>query len=219
MQAEARSFVLSTNKNCQVVEHPLIQHKLTLLRDKNTNVQVFRDLMHELSLLLTFEAAQHLATETHTVQTPLEEFAGKKLSQQLIVFPILRAGMAMTEGVLKLLPKASMSPMGFYRDEKTLQPKEYYFRKMTVQLNAVALVCDPMLATGGTAVAAIEKLKQFPFKDIIFMSIIAAPEGVEKLHAAHPNVKIFTASLDRCLNDHAYIVPGLGDAGDRYFGS
>lgn len=203
-----------------VYDHPLIQHKLTMIRDKNTGTKEFRELTDEVATLMAFEITRDLPLEEVTVETPVcktkaKVLAGKKLG----VVPILRAGIGMVDGVLKLIPAAKVGHIGLYRDPVTLQPVEYYVKLPTDLEDREFIVVDPMLATGGSAVEAIHSLKKRGAKNIKFMCLIAAPEGVDVLKEAHPDVDIYIAALDEKLNDHGYIVPGLGDAGDRLFGT
>ncbi|NLW17886.1 MAG: uracil phosphoribosyltransferase [Firmicutes bacterium] len=203
-----------------ILDHPLIQHKLTFIRDKHTGSKEFRELVEELSMLMAYEVSRSLPLEDYEVETPITKtkarvIAGKKLG----IIPILRAGLGMVNGMLRLVPAAKVGHIGLYRDPNTLQPVEYYAKLPSDIAERDLIVVDPMLATGGSAVAAIDYLKAQGATSISFVCLIAAPEGVEKFHAAHPDVDIYTASLDACLNEHAYIVPGLGDAGDRLFGT
>ncbi len=203
-----------------ILDHPLIQHKLTFIRDKHTGSKEFRELVEELSMLMAYEVTRSLPLEDYEVETPITKtkarvIAGKKLG----IIPILRAGLGMVNGMLRLVPAAKVGHIGLYRDPNTLQPVEYYAKLPSDIAERDLIVVDPMLATGGSAVAAIDYLKAQGATSISFVCLIAAPEGVEKFHAAHPDVDIYTASLDECLNEHAYIVPGLGDAGDRLFGT
>ncbi len=203
-----------------ILDHPLIQHKLTFIRDKNTGSKEFRELVEELSMLMAYEVTRSLPLEDYVVETPVATaktrvIAGKKLG----IIPILRAGLGMVNGMLRLVPAAKVGHIGLYRDPETLQPVEYYAKLPSDIAERDLIVVDPMLATGGSAVAAIDYLKRMGATSIRFVCLIAAPEGVAKLHGAHPEVEIYAAALDECLNDHAYIVPGLGDAGDRLFGT
>ena len=206
--------------NLYVLDHPLIQHKLTFIRDKRTGSKEFRELVEELSMLMAYEVTRSLPLEDYEVETPITRtktlvIAGKKLG----IIPILRAGLGMVNGMLNLIPAAKVGHIGLYRDPKTLQPVEYYAKLPPDIAERDLIVVDPMLATGGSAVAAIDYLKRQGGTSIRFVCLIAAPEGVHKLQATHPDVDIYTASVDECLNEHAYIVPGLGDAGDRLFGT
>ncbi|MGI6345077.1 MAG: uracil phosphoribosyltransferase [Bacillota bacterium] len=203
-----------------VLDHPLIQHKLTLIRDKNTGSKEFRELVEELSMLMGYEVTRDLPLEDHEVETPVARaqakvIAGKKLG----IIPILRAGLGMVNGMLRLVPAAKVGHIGIYRDPETLQPVEYYAKLPTDVAERDLFVIDPMLATGGSAVAAIDYLKRQGATSIRFVCLIAAPDGVQALRTAHPDVDIYTAAIDERLNEHAYIVPGLGDAGDRLFGT
>lgn len=203
-------------KNFHEVQHPIIKYKLALLREKTTNRKLFKELTEELALLLCYESMRDFPTENRIIETPLETFEGPDLkSNKFVIMPILRAGLGMADGILQLLPMASVGHIGFYRDEKTLEAKKYYFKLPPECQGAHFFVCDPMLATGGTAIAAIDTLKEFGATDITFICLVAAPEGVAKLTTAHPDIPVYAANLDRQLNDKAYILPGLGDAGDR----
>lgn len=208
------------NENIVICDHPLIKHKITMLRNKDTGTNEFRAIVEEIAMLIGYEALRDLELDEVEVETPLEKatcpvIAGKK---QAIV-PILRAGLGLVGGLLKLMPTAKVGHIGLYRDEKTLEPQEYYCKLPDpIDLRKIFVV-DPMLATGGSAIAAIDFIKQHGGKDISFLCVIAAPEGLEKLQKVHPDIKIFVGTLDRGLNEKAYIVPGLGDAGDRIFGT
>jgi len=202
-----------------VSKHPLVQHKLAELRDAETGHRAFRDLVYELALLLCYEATQDVQLEPRTVQTPMGEASGYKAQETIGLVPILRAGLGMVDGVLELLPSVQVWHIGLYRDEETLRPVQYYNKlppKPTVQ---ICLVLDPMLATGGSAVATVDILKEWGVDRIKFLGLIAAPEGVETLSKAHPDVPIHVAAIDEKLNEVGFIVPGLGDAGDRQFGT
>ena len=203
-----------------VLEHPLIQHKLAIMRSKNTSVKEFRELISEVSGLMCYEATRNLPTKEVEVQTPVavakcRRLAGKKLA----IIPILRAGLGMVDAMIDLIPSAKVGHIGLYRDPETHMPVEYYCKLPEDISSRQVFVVDPMLATGGSAVAAIDFLKQHGCQNIIMMNIIGAPEGVKMVQEAHPDVDIYLAALDEKLNDHAYIVPGLGDAGDRIFGT
>lgn len=203
-----------------VFDHPLIQHKLSFIRDKKTSSKDFRDLTNEVGSLMAYEITRDLALEDVEIETPIQKTICKRLAGKKIVFvPILRAGLGMVEGLMSLLPSARVGHVGLYRDPETLQPHEYFVKIPKDSDKRQFIVVDPMLATGGSAVAAINSLKQRGVTDIKFMCLIAAPEGVRMLQKAHPDVDIFIAGLDEYLNDHGYIVPGLGDAGDRIFGT
>ncbi|MEK0313604.1 uracil phosphoribosyltransferase [Cohnella sp. 56] len=204
----------------QVCDHPLIQHKVTFLRDKTTETKQFRELVDEISTLMAYEATRDFPLTSVKVQTPVVEAEGRIIAGRMVgLIPILRAGLGMVDGVLKLLPSARVGHIGLYRDEETLQPVEYYVSLPTDVTERELIVLDPMLATGGSANAAISILKQRGCKPTKLMCLIAAPEGVKAVQEAHPEIDIFVASLDSHLNEHGYIVPGLGDAGDRLYGT
>jgi uracil phosphoribosyltransferase len=203
-----------------VISHPLVQHKLTIIRDKSTGPKDFRDLVEEVSLLMAYEVTRDMPLEDHEVETPIGKTVGKVLTgRQVGVVPILRAGLGMVNGVLKLIPAAKVGHVGVYRDPDTLKPVEYYCKLPVDVEERQVIVLDPMLATGGSAAAAIEYLKEKNVTSIKFMCLLAAPEGIELLQREHPDVPIFTAAIDERLNEHGYIIPGLGDAGDRLFGT
>ena len=207
-------------ENVTYIDHPLVQHKISMLRKKTTGTNEFRTLVEENATLMGYEALRDLPLEDVEVETPIETcmtpmLAGKKLA----IVPILRAGLGMVNGVLSLVPSAKIGHIGLYRDEETHEPHEYFCKLPNPIEQRTIVVTDPMLATGGSAVAAIDFIKQHGGKHIKFMCIIAAPEGVKKLHEAHPDVQIYVGHLDRELNENAYICPGLGDAGDRIFGT
>ncbi len=202
-----------------VSQHPLVLHKLTALRDISTDHRAFRELVRELALLLCYEATQDLHLAPKTVTTPMGLAQGHKAEERIGLVPILRAGLGLVEGVQELLPNVQVWHIGLYRDEKTLRPVEYYNRLPTEPTVQVCLVLDPMLATGGSAVATIDILKRWGVTRIKFLGLIAAPEGVERLTTAHPDVPIHVAAVDERLNEIGFIVPGLGDAGDRQFGT
>ena len=203
-----------------IVEHPLLQHKLSILRNKQTGTKEFRDLVGEIATLLCYEATRDLPMEEVEIETPITMAKTKVLAgRKLALVPILRAGMGMLDGMLTLLPAAKVGFIGLYRNEETLQPVEYFCKLPQDIAERDVLVLDPMLATGGSAVAAVDFIKQHGGKKIKFMAIIAAPEGLKKLQEAHPDIQIYVGHLDRCLNENAYICPGLGDAGDRIFGT
>jgi uracil phosphoribosyltransferase len=204
----------------QVIEHPLIQHKLTIMREKDTPTSEFKQLLDEISMLMGYEITRNLPTEEVEIETPICKTKQRKISgKKLAIVPILRAGLGMVDGMLELIPSAKIGHIGLYRDEETLEPVEYFCKMPSDISERDVFVVDPMLATGGSAVDAIKMLKQRGAKNIKFLCLIAAPEGVKKLSENHPDVDIYAAALDECLNDHAYIVPGLGDAGDRIFGT
>ena len=203
-----------------VVDHPLIKHKLGLMRENDVTVKDFRDIASELASLLTFEATKDLETETRTIrgwagEVDVERIKGKKIT----VVPILRAGLGMMDGVLNLIPSAKVSVVGLYRNEETLEPVRYYVKMTSKIEERIALILDPMLATGGTLIATIDMLKESGCKSIRGIFLVAAPEGLEKVEASHPDVDIYVAAIDRKLNDIGYILPGLGDAGDKIFGT
>ena len=203
-----------------IVEHPLLQHKISILRNKQTGTKEFRDLVGEIATLLCYEATRDLPLEEVEIETPITMAKTKVLAgRKLALVPILRAGMGMLDGMLTLLPAAKVGFIGLYRDEETLQPVEYFCKLPKDIAERDVLVLDPMLATGGSAVEAIDFIKARGGKNIKFMAIIAAPEGLKRLHEAHPDVQIYVGHVDRCLNENAYICPGLGDAGDRIFGT
>ena len=203
-----------------IVEHPLLQHKLSILRNKQTGTKEFRDLVGEIATLLCYEATRDLPLEEVEIETPITMAKTKVLAgRKLALVPILRAGMGMLDGMLTLLPAAKVGFIGLYRDEETLQPVEYFCKLPNPIEERQIVVCDPMLATGGSAVDAIDQIKKHGGRKIKFICIIAAPEGVKRLAEAHPDVQIYVGNLDRCLNENAYICPGLGDAGDRIFGT
>ena len=207
-------------ENVTYIDHPLVQHKISMLRKKTTGTNEFRTLVEEIATLMGYEALRDLPLEDVEVETPIETcmtpmLAGKKLA----IVPILRAGLGMVNGVLSLVPSAKIGHIGLYRDEETFEPHEYYCKLPSPIEERTIVVCDPMLATGGSAIDAITMIKKHGGRNIKFMCIIAAPEGVKALHEAHPDVQIYIGHLDRRLNEHAYICPGLGDAGDRIFGT
>ncbi|MFE8698062.1 uracil phosphoribosyltransferase [Cytobacillus sp. FJAT-53684] len=203
-----------------VFDHPLIQHKLTYIRDKATGTKEFRELVDEVATLMAFEITRDMSLEDITIETPVGPANSKILSgKKLGIIPILRAGIGMVDGILKLIPAAKVGHIGLYRDPETLLPVEYYVKLPSDVEEREFIVVDPMLATGGSAVEAINSLKKRGGKHIKFMCLVAAPEGVKALQEAHPDVDIYIAALDEKLNDHGYIVPGLGDAGDRLFGT
>ena len=203
-----------------VFDHPLIQHKLTFIRDKRTGTKEFRELVDEVATLMAFEITRDMPLDDVEVETPVTIAKAKVLSGKKIgIVPILRAGIGMVDGILKLMPAAKVGHIGLYRDPETLQPIEYYVKLPADVEERDFILVDPMLATGGSALVAINALKKRGAKNIKFMCLIAAPEGVEVLKAAHPDVDIYIAALDEKLDDHGYIVPGLGDAGDRLFGT
>jgi uracil phosphoribosyltransferase len=205
--------------NLHVSQHPLVAHKLSLLRDRTTEPKKFRELVRELSWLLGYEAMADLSTQPLTVETPLEPMAGAELEPKVGLVPVLRAGLGMVDAMLELMPSAEVWHIGLYRDERTLKPVEYYNKLPDAATVQVCLILDPMLATGGSSAATVDILKQWGAARIKQVSLIAAPEGVATLSAAHPDVAIHVGAVDRALNERGYIVPGLGDAGDRQFGT
>ncbi len=207
-------------KNVHILDHPLIRHKLAIIRDKNTNTKQFREIISELATLMAYESFKDVPTKKVMVETPLETVEQIVVKENSIaIVPILRAGLGMVDGILSLFPAAKVGHIGLYRDEETFEPKEYYCKLPVGIEEKVVMVVDPMLATGGSACDAITMLKKRGCKKIKLMSIIGAPEGVTKVAEAHPDVEIYVSTLDRCLNEHCYILPGLGDAGDRIFGT
>ena len=201
-----------------VFDHPLLKTKMTMLRDETTQPAKFRRIIGEVASLLTYEVAKDIPVEKISVTTPLTETEGYKIKGTVNVVPILRAGLGFMDGVLQVLPEAYVGHIGMSRNEETLEPEEYYY-KMPKDLNAYTIVVDPMLATGGSAIDALNQLKKHGLTNLRFMCLVAAPEGVKRVNEAHPDVKIYCAALDDHLNEHGYIVPGLGDAGDRIFGT
>ncbi len=199
--------------------HPLVAHKLSKLRRRDVVPKKFRELIRELSTLLTYEATRDLLVSAVRIQTPMAETEGVELAESVGLIPILRAGLGMVEGVWGLMPSAEVWHIGLYRDEKTLQPVEYYNKLPIEPTVSMCLILDPMLATGGSAVATIDILKDWGVKKIKFVGLIAAPEGIQELHSHHPEIPIHIAAVDEKLNEHGYIIPGLGDAGDRQFGT
>ncbi len=209
-----------THPHLTIIDHPLVQHKLTIMRRKETPSALFRQLLREIATMLAYEATRDLPLTTTPIETPLEEMDAPTLKgKKLALISILRAGNGMLEGVLDLIPSARVGFVGLYRDEETLQPVKYYFKVPAELGDRLSIVVDPMLATGNSAAAAISMLKEAGARNIRMLCLVAAPEGVETLREAHPDVPITTASLDRALNEKGYILPGLGDAGDRMFGT
>ena len=207
-------------KNVHILDHPLIRHKLAIIRDKNTNTKQFREIVGELATLMAYESFKDVPTQEIEVETPLEVTKQTVVKENSIaIVPILRAGLGMVDGILTLFPAAKVGHIGLYRDEETLEPQEYYCKLPVGIENKVVMVVDPMLATGGSACDAIKMLKKRGCKKIKLMSIIAAPVGVEKVAEEHPDVEIYVSTLDRCLIENGYILPGVGDAGDRIFGT
>lgn len=206
--------------NVHILDHPLIRHKLAIIRNKDTDTKQFREIIKELATLMAYESFKDVPTQEIEVETPLEKTTQIVVKENSVaIVPILRAGLGMVDGILSLFPAAKVGHIGLYRDEETLEPQEYYCKLPVNIEEKVVMVVDPMLATGGSACDAIKLLKKRGCRKIKLMSIIAAPEGVEKVANTHPDVEIFVSTLDRCLNEHGYILPGLGDAGDRIFGT
>lgn len=206
-------------KNLKIIAHPLIKRDLTLLRNKRTPSNLFRAILRRASILMAYEVTRDLPLKTVSVMTPLERTSGAVVADPVVLVPILRAGLGLVGGFVEVIPDARVGHIGLYRNEETLQPVDYYFKVPRNLGKALVLVLDPMLATGGSAVAAIEYLKRKGARKIRFVSLVAAPEGVRALSKAHPDVLIFSCALDRKLNQQGYILPGLGDAGDRIFGT
>ena len=214
------SETLSKLPTLSVVDHPLVRHKLTLLRDRATSTKQFKELVDEIAMLMAYEATRDLVLEPVSVETPLESTAGWAVrGKKLTLVPILRAGLGMVEGILRLIPSARVGHIGLYRDHDTLEPVDYYFKVPGDASERDFLLLDPMLATGGSAAAAVTSLKRAGATRIRFLCLVAAPEGVARLAREHPDVPVLAAGLDRQLNEHGYILPGLGDAGDRLFGT
>lgn len=208
------------NDNVHIIRHPLLEHKLTILRNENTSTKDFRELVSEIGMLMTYEATRDLPLEDVTVKTPIatdtfKTIAGKKVA----IVPILRAGLGMVDGVLAMIPSARVGHIGLYRDPKTLEPVKYYCKMPVDIAERLVIIVDPMLATGGSSCAAIDFMKEYGCKHIKMMNILAAPEGIERVQREHPDVELYVAGVDKRLNESGYIVPGLGDAGDRIFGT
>ncbi|MDP4109354.1 MAG: uracil phosphoribosyltransferase [Bacillota bacterium] len=207
-------------KQVHIMDHPLIQHKLSIIRDKTTGVKEFREVISEIAMLMCYEATRDLPLKEVELETPIAFTKTKVISgKKMAIVPILRAGLGMVDGILNLVPAAKVGHIGLYRDPDTLQPVEYYCKFPNDISERDVIVLDPMLATGGSASAAVQFIKNYGVKSIKLMCIIASPEGIDKMQKDHPDVEIFCAAKDDCLNDHGYIVPGLGDAGDRIFGT
>ncbi len=208
------------NNNVHVITHPLVQHKLTLMRNKEASTNSFRRLLNELSMLMAYEVTRDMPVHQVQIETPLETMDAPMIDGKKLVFvSILRAGTGILDGMLNVVPGARVGHIGLYRDPKTLQAVEYYFKMPQAMADRDVIVVDPMLATGNSAAAAVTRLKQLKPRSIKFVCLLTCPEGVATLQAAHPDVPIYTAAIDRALNDHGYIMPGLGDAGDRMFGT
>jgi len=211
---------MRTFKNLTILDHPLIQHKLSLLRDKRTPVKDFRDLVGEIAMLMAYEVTKDLPTEPVEIDTPLEHMTAARVAgKKLALVPVLRAGLGMVEGILHLVPSARVGHIGMYRDHETLRPVDYYFKVPSAREQRDFFLLDPMLATGGSAAAACTTLKKMEARSIRLLCIVVAPEGVQKMLDVHPDIPVYSAALDRELNAHGYILPGLGDAGDRLFGT
>jgi uracil phosphoribosyltransferase len=207
-------------KNVTTVAHPLVQHKLTLMRDKTTSTKSFRQLLREIATLLCYEVTRDLILDTIQIETPLMPMQAQVLAGKKLVFaPILRAGMGLIEGMLDLVPSARVAHVGLYRDPDSLTAVEYYFKAPSDLSERLVIVVDPMLATGNTAVAAVDRLKEHGATELRFVCLLATPAGLANLHSHHPDVRVWTAAVDPVLNDHGYILPGLGDAGDRLYGT
>jgi uracil phosphoribosyltransferase len=223
MQADAPAGNLERSRamapRVTIVEHPVLADRLTVLRDERTTHGAFRRALHEASAIVAIEATRDLATRDVTVRTPLEETPGQRLDGEITVVPVLRAGLAMVEGFLRLLPDARVGHLGMQRDETTLTPRDYFERLPTDLADAAVFVLDPMLATGGSAVHALDRLREVGARDVRLTCLVCAPEGIEAVHAKHANVPIYTAAVDDRLDENGYIRPGLGDAGDRVFGT
>lgn len=202
-----------------VLNHPLIDHKMSIIRDKTTNTKAFRENVNEIGGLITYEITRDLSTKDVEIETPIQTTIAKQLSKDVIIVPILRAGLGMVDGIQMIIPTAKVGHVGMYRDEETLEPHEYYAKFPDEITSGTVLVVDPMLATGGSASAAITAVKKRGAKDIRFVGLVGCPEGVERLNKEHPDVDIYLAAMDEKLNEIGYIVPGLGDCGDRLFGT
>ena len=209
-----------TSANAILIDHPLIQHKLTIMRETATPSALFRNLLHEISHLMAYEVCRDLKTETITIETPLETMEAQKLTgKKMCLVSILRAGNGLLDGMLELIPSARVGHIGLYRDPETLKPVEYYLKLPEAIEDRLTIVIDPMLATGYSAITAVDRIKTAGAKQIKFVCLLAAPEGIDAFSSHHPDVPIYTAAIDRQLNDHGYIMPGLGDAGDRIYGT
>ena len=208
------------NNNVYLIDHPLVQHKLTLMRRKDASTRTFRTLLNELSMLMAYEVTRDMPLQAVEIETPLETMTGHVIDGKKLVFvSILRAGNGILEGMLNVVPSARVGHVGLYRDPKTLEPVEYYFKMPQEMEERDVIIVDPMLATGNSAVAAVKRIKQLKPKSIKFVCLLTCPEGIAAMQKAHPDVPIYTAAIDRQLNEHGYILPGLGDAGDRIYGT
>jgi uracil phosphoribosyltransferase len=203
-----------------VIDHPLVQHKLTLMRSRDTSTSTFRNLLREISMLLAYEVCRDMPTTTIDIETPIAKTRAPKLDgKKIVILAILRAGNGILDGMLEILPSARVGHIGLYRDHKTLEPVEYYYKVPETMADRDAIIVDPMLATGNSAVAAVQRVKQSGPRSIKFVCLLTCPEGLRVFHSAHPDVPVYTAAIDDRLNEKSYIVPGLGDAGDRLFGT
>jgi uracil phosphoribosyltransferase len=209
-----------TMPNVHVIDHPLVQHKLTLMRMKTTSTSSFRALLSELSMLMAYEVTRDLPTVVESIETPLAPMKARMLDgKKIVLISVLRAGNGMLDGMLRIIPSARVGHIGLYRDPQTLEPVEYYFKVPGEMKDRDAIVMDPMLATGNSAAEAVARIKKLSPRSIKFVCLLAAPEGIRRFSGSHPEVPIYTPAIDECLNDHGYILPGLGDAGDRIFGT
>ena len=206
-------------KNLNLISYPIVKREITRLRDKSTSPEFFRAAVNRLSIILAADISKKFSLNEIEIETPLEKTAGYELSQEIILIPILRAGLGMVNGFLEVIPDAKVGHIGMERNEKTLEPNTYYFKIPSTKKNTLIIILDPMLATGGSVIAAISKLKNNGIEHCVFASLVSAPEGIKKVFKAHPDVEIYTTALDRELNNKGYILPGLGDAGDRTFGT
>ncbi len=206
-------------QNVTILSHPLIKHKLSIIRDKNTSTKDFRNCLEEIAGLMAYEISRDLETVEKVIETPIAKTTAQVLAKDIVIVPILRAGLGMVDGIQNLIPTAKVGHIGLYRDEETLTPKAYYAKFPNEIKTGTVLLVDPMLATGGSLIKAIEILKEKGATDIIYAGLVGAPEGIKKVHEAYPDIKIFLAALDDHLNEKGYIVPGLGDCGDRIFGT
>lgn len=206
-------------KNVFVLNHPMIKHKLTNIRKKDTKTKDFYENVQEITSLMAYEISRDFPTRDVEIETPICKTIQQEVAVKVVIVPILRAGLGMVDGIRSMIPTASVGFVGLYRDEETLKPVEYYAKFPDCMPDSIVLLVDPMLATGGSAIAAVDLIKRYGVKDIRYVGLVAAPEGVKALHDAHPDIRIYTAALDEKLNENGYIVPGLGDCGDRLFGT